>query len=177
MAGRHVVVIGDLVADEYVYGETYRISREAPVLIVRLERSEVRLGGAGNAAANLRTLGARVTAVGVLGRDAMGKEVRECCRRTGIRLAPATDPSVPTETKTRILAGGINTRRQQIVRVDRGSSGPLPVALRRSLARLLLRAARDADAVLVSDYGAGALDRETIDAARRLARRLPVCVD
>lgn len=178
MAGRRVLVVGDLVADEYVYGETHRISREAPVLIVRYERSEVRLGAAGNAAANLCSLGAQVTAVGVIGRDAMGSQVRALCRARGIRLVAATHPGVPTETKTRILAGGINTRRQQIVRVDRGPGAPLPPATRRALAASIRRLAPPCDAILVSDYGAGVLDAETIDAVRAAGGpRRPVCVD
>ena len=75
--GRKLVVVGDLVADNYVYGQTDRVSREAPVLVVRHESSEVTLGGAANAAANARALGAEVTAVGVLGRDEMGEAVRQ----------------------------------------------------------------------------------------------------
>src|SRR5579863_2263312 len=86
MVGKRVTVVGDLVADEYIYGETHRISREAPVLVVRYERSEVRLGGAGNVAANLRSLGADVTAIGVIGRDEMGQQIRSLCADRGIRL-------------------------------------------------------------------------------------------
>ncbi|HXX32089.1 MAG TPA: PfkB family carbohydrate kinase, partial [Myxococcaceae bacterium] len=73
---RHVLVVGDLVADEYVYGQTDRVSREAPVLVVRHESTEVKLGGAANAAANARALGAEVTVVGAVGDDALGAELR-----------------------------------------------------------------------------------------------------
>jgi bifunctional ADP-heptose synthase (sugar kinase/adenylyltransferase) len=92
------VVVGDLVADHYVYGQTDRVSREAPVLVVRHESSEVTLGGAANAAANARALGAEVTAVGVLGRDEMGEALRQRFAERGIRVVAVDAPF--TETKT-----------------------------------------------------------------------------
>src|SRR5882762_10487791 len=130
-----VLVLGDLVADEYVYGETERISREAPVLIVRWEGHEVKPGCAANAVANLCSLGAKVRPVGIVGGDANGTRLRSALRDLG-----ADDRGVlvaqgkPTATKTRILAGGKNTRRQQMLRVDRDGPGPVPSAL---LGRLL----------------------------------------
>src|SRR5689334_1921034 len=121
---RRVVVIGDLVADHYVYGQTDRVSREAPVLVVRYETAQVKLGGAANAAANLRGLGATVTALGIVGDDEMGRALMTECERSGIRLQSAQAPGLLTETKMRVLAGGLNTRRQQMIRVDRGNSQP-----------------------------------------------------
>src|SRR5262249_52353167 len=103
---RKLVVLGALVADNYVYGQTRGVSRVAPVLVVRHEASEVTLGGAANAAANARALGAQVTAVGVVGQDEMGEALRQRFAERGIRLV-AVDAPV-TETKTRILAGGLN---------------------------------------------------------------------
>src|SRR5438105_4066637 len=89
---RRVLVVGDLVADHYLYGQTDRISREAPVLVVRYESAEVKLGGAANAAANVRSLGGQVTALGALGRDEMGREIRRLFKTSGIRVAsPTTD--------------------------------------------------------------------------------------
>jgi rfaE bifunctional protein kinase chain/domain len=177
-AGRKVLVVGDIVADHYIYGETDRISREAPVLIVRYESDEVKLGGAGNAAANLRALGARVTLVGMVGRDPMGSRVRELCRRTGIRVASPNASQIPTETKTRVLAGGLNTRRQQIVRLDRGVRGALPEEIEAELASLARELSRQSDAVLVSDYGAGVLGSSVIAEVLAAARGdVPVCVD
>jgi len=177
-AGRKVLVIGDLVADHYIYGETDRVSREAPVLIVRYESSEVQLGGAGNAAANLRALGARVTALGVLGRDEMGARVRELCRKLGIRVASPKPGRVPTETKTRILAGGLNTRRQQMLRLDRTTHGTLPEPVVAELGQMVRELVNDADAVLASDYGAGVLSLPVIAEVVAAARRgVPVVVD
>jgi len=173
-----VVVVGDFVADEYVYGETERISREAPVLIVRFERSELAPGGAGNAAQNLAALGVEVRAVGLVGHDALG------ARLLGVLRAGSVDVKGvqrvrgrATEAKTRILAGGRSTRRQQMLRVDR-TPDPVPPAVERRLVADLLRAARGATAVLASDYGSGVLSPRVIEALRGLRRSgIPVCVD
>src|SRR5690606_9212861 len=140
-ASQRVLVVGDLVADHYVYGHTERVSREAPVLVVRHERSEVKLGGAANAAANLASLGARVRAVGLLGRDPMGESLTQAFKAQGIRLDAITSPKVVTETKTRILAGGLSTTRQQVVRLDQGALEPPPPSLRERLARTVARVA------------------------------------
>ena len=163
---RKLVVVGDLVADHYVYGQTDRVSREAPVLVVRHESSEVVLGGGANAAANARALGAEVTAVGVLGRDEMGEAVRKGFAERGIGLLTVDAPV--TETKTRILAGGLNTSRQQMLRLDRGNALPLPPAVSARLRQVLEEAAHGADAVLVSDYGGGVVG----DALRVTLRHL-----
>ena len=177
-ARKRVLLVGDLVADRYIYGQTDRVSREAPVLIVRYESSEVKLGGGANVAANVRALSGQVTAVGVLGADEPGRALRRLFEASGIRLSAASAKGLETETKTRILAGGVNTTRQQMLRVDRGQRGPLPTRLRRTLARLVEQEARDADAVVVSDYGAGAVGDEVREVLRRLAAQgLPVCVD
>jgi D-glycero-beta-D-manno-heptose-7-phosphate kinase len=174
-AGRHVLVVGDLVADEYVYGQTDRVSREAPVLVVRHESSEVKLGGAANAAANARALGASVTVVGALGDDAMGDAVRQLLQGAGIGLAEARVPH--TETKTRILAGGINTTRQQMLRVDRGNAPPLPPQVAQALVAQLSTAAAAADVILVSDYGGGVVVEAVRAELHRLAGHTRVCVD
>src|SRR5688572_22540521 len=113
---RRVLVVGDLVADHYIYGQTERVSREAPVLIVRYESAEVKLGGGANVAANLRALGGGVSAVGALGADEMGRELRRLFSEAGIGLRAAGGSGVETETKTRILAGGVSTTRQQMLR-------------------------------------------------------------
>jgi rfaE bifunctional protein kinase chain/domain len=178
-ARSEVVVVGDFVADEYVYGETERISREAPVLIVRYESSELKAGGAGNAAANLAALGVKVHAVGVVGDDALGAALIAELERNGIGVAGLLRvPGRRTESKTRILAGGRSTRRQQMIRVDRAPAEPLPAVVAKRLVRELERAGRGANAILASDYGSGALGADAIDALRRLKRGgVPVCVD
>ncbi len=173
-----VVVVGDFVADEYVYGETERISREAPVLIVRYERSELKAGGAGNAAQNLSALGVKVRAIGVVGDDALGTALLDVLEESGVDISGIQRVSGrQTEAKTRILAGGRSTRRQQMLRVDRNPE-PLPPAAARKLVQALSRGGRRADAVLASDYGSGALGPGAIDVLRRLQRGgVPVCAD
>ncbi len=174
----HVVVLGDLVADHYLFGQTERISREAPVLIVRHERDEVKLGGGANAAANARSLGGRVTAIGMLGTDDAGRAMRALFSEQGIAVEAVSARGVATETKLRILAGGLSTSRQQMLRVDRGAVGPLPPGTRRRLAERLAHAARKADVVVVSDYGAGVVCKETREVVRAIAKSgVPVCVD
>ena len=174
-----VVVVGDFVADEYVYGETERISREAPVLIVRYEASELKAGGAGNAAQNLAALGVRVRAVGLVGDDALGAALVAVLERAGIDVSGLLRvPGRQTESKTRILAGGRSTRRQQMIRVDRSPAEPPPPTVMKRLLRELERAGRASSAILASDYGSGALGPDAIDVLRRLKRGgVPVCAD
>jgi rfaE bifunctional protein kinase chain/domain len=177
--GRRVLVLADLVADEFVHGRVERVSREAPVLILRHEGSEVRLGGGANAVHNIRTLGGVPLPIGVLGRDVHGALVKALLREAGISTARVfTDPAYATPVKTRILAGGSHSTQQQIVRIDKllplGEAGPL----RRRVLAALASAPR-VDAVLVSDYGLGLLSRPVVEAALALARRrkIPVTVD
>ena len=174
-----VVVVGDLVADEYVYGETDRISREAPVLIVRYESSELKAGGAGNAAQNLAALGVQVAAIGVVGDDALGTALLDELEGGGIDVGGVLRvKGRATEAKTRILAGGRSSRRQQMLRLDRAAREPLPAAVVRKLAAQVGRAGRGAGAVLASDYGSGVAGPEVIEALRKVHRgRVPVCVD
>ncbi len=174
-----VVVAGDFVADEYVYGETERISREAPVLIVRYESSELKAGCAGNAARNLAALGVKVRAVGVVGDDALGTALLDELEAGGVDVAGIERVrGRPTEAKTRILAGGRSTRRQQMIRLDRAPTGPLPDAVERRLVRSIEKASRRASAILASDYGSGAIGARAIDALRKVKRGgVPVCVD
>jgi rfaE bifunctional protein kinase chain/domain len=174
-----VLVAGDLVADEYVLGETERISREAPVLIVRYESSELRPGCAGNAALNLASLGVKVRAIGAVGADTLGDGLLEALARGGVDVgAVQRVKGRATESKTRILAGGRSTRRQQMLRVDRAPEGPLPDAVAARLSAAVERLGRRAGAVLASDYGSGTLTPQAIDALRRLRRGgVPVCVD
>lgn len=174
-----VVVVGDFVADEYVYGETERISREAPVLIVRYESSELKAGGAGNAAANLAALGVKVRAIGVVGDDPLGGALLEELAGQGIDVEDVVRVAGrQTEAKTRILAGGRSTRRQQMIRLDRASREPLPPRVVKRLMAAVAKAGRRSQAILASDYGSGAIGPELVDVLRRVKRGgVPVCVD
>jgi rfaE bifunctional protein kinase chain/domain len=162
-----ICVVGDFVLDEFVSGEISRVSREAPVLILRHRRTETYPGGAGNAAANLADLGAHVLAAGVVGDDDGGRVLVECLRRKHIdtsRIILARDAVTPR--KTRYLAGWTHTTEQQVLRVDRDSSGHLPEAARETIARNTRLAARRAGAVLISDYGFGTATPELVKGLR-----------
>jgi D-glycero-beta-D-manno-heptose-7-phosphate kinase len=149
-----LVVVGDLVADEFIYGRIDRVSREAPVLILRYDSTEIVPGGAGNAASNAAALGARVEVIGVAGTDDAGRRLIESMPKRA-NLRGITRPArYVTPVKTRILAGGIHSSKQQVVRIDRAGSRPAPEMLT-GLERALARAIRRADAVIVSDYGGG----------------------
>lgn len=172
-----VGVIGDLVVDEYIYGRTDRISREAPVLIVRQESTERKLGGAANAAANLAALGSQTVLIGAIGDDEAGRSLSRLCDEAGIEGRFQVGAG-PTETKIRILAGGINTTRQQMLRLDKGREAPLDAAAEEALVASLREVARELDVLVVSDYGAGVCSPRVVEAIRGLAAEgLRVCVD
>lgn len=178
-AGLRVVVIGDLIADEYILGRVARVSREAPVLILEYSATQVVPGGAGNAAANVAALGGRVTLVTLVGRDAAGRRVREALPPGVSRRGLLTPAGFQTPVKTRILAGGVHSAKQQVVRIDRTSPSRITASDRAAILKAALAAIPSADAVLMSDYGSGivtpALGRAVGAAARR--RGIPVLVD
>lgn len=169
---KSVVVVGDLIADEYIYGKPTRISREAPVLILRFTEREARLGGAANASHNVHALGARVTPIGVIGRDAAGAEMLVLLRAAGIATGGVvTEDGRPTPVKTRIMAGGYQSTRQQVVRVDREPpAGPEPASEDAMLARLGALGL-GADAIVVSDYGYGVVTPRLFQEVQALVRR------
>ena len=178
-AGSRVVVIGDLIADEYIFGRVARVSREAPVLILEYDSTQMVPGGAGNAAANVAALGGRVTLITLLGRDDAGRRVREALPAGVSRRGLLTPAGFQTPVKTRILAGGVHSAKQQVVRIDRRSPSRITAEDRAAIRRAALAAIPSADAVLMSDYGSGivtpALGRAVGAAARR--RGIPVLVD
>src|SRR4029453_13954612 len=115
-----VAVVGDAVADEFVYGRVARVSREAPVLILEYDSTEVVAGGAGNAANNVAALGGRAALVAVVGRDEPGRRLIASLHRGVDRRSAIRAPGHETPVKTRILAGGVHSAKQQVVRIDRG---------------------------------------------------------
>jgi rfaE bifunctional protein kinase chain/domain len=152
-----IAALCDLVVDEFVSGEISRVSREAPVLILRHRRTEIVPGGGANAVNNLADLGARVLPVGVVGDDTAGRALIELFRGKHIDTAGILRvPGWVTTTKTRYLAGWAHTSAQQVLRVDREPQGDLPERVRAALARKVAERVRAASAVLVSDYGCGA---------------------
>lgn len=177
--GKRVVVLGDLIADEFVSGRISRVSREAPVLILEYDKTEIVPGGAGNAAHNVATLGGAVTLVALAGRDEPGRRVLASFPSRVDRRAITRPAGYHTPVKTRILAGGVHSAKQQVVRVDRFTREPMTEAWRAQWMRAAAKALRQADAVLVSDYGSGLLSPQVVTAlvAPLAARRVPVLVD
>jgi rfaE bifunctional protein kinase chain/domain len=175
-----VAIVGDLIVDEFIYGEIARVSREAPVLILNYDSTQLVPGGAGNAASNVAALGGRAVSIGVVGADEIGQRLVDVMERTIDVRRVVKAKGYVTPTKTRILAGGIHSAKQQVVRIDRtaGSAAAAP-ALERVRARLLAAAAR-CDALIVSDYGSGLVTPALVTAARRRLRQRgnpPVLVD
>jgi rfaE bifunctional protein kinase chain/domain len=178
--GRRVLVIADLVADEFVYGRVSRISREAPVLILEHDHDELRLGGGANAVHNILTLGGTPIPLGVVGRDDVGRRLRSLLRRRGIATAGISAAAgYPTPVKSRILGGGVHSTKQQIVRIDRAGVLPSSSPAVRAVIRRLRAYRGPVDAVLVSDYGFGLITPELVGAAVAFAKRrkVPVTVD
>jgi rfaE bifunctional protein kinase chain/domain len=181
LRNRKVVVVGDIVADEFVYGRVARVSREAPVLILEYDSTEIVPGGAGNAANNVAALGGRAILVAVVGRDVPGRRVVAALhRRVDSRFLQRVGDG-PTVVKTRILAGGIHSAKQQVVRIDRGVSQPVSPGARDAFEKAALDAVQQGDAVLISDYGSGLITPAFVGRIRRTLRRaklpIPVLID
>jgi rfaE bifunctional protein kinase chain/domain len=182
-SSKRVVVVGDIVADEFIYGEVARVSREAPVLILKYDATEMVAGGAGNAVNNVAALGGRARLAGVAGGDAEGSRLLRSFQRGVDRAFVIRSRSYRTPVKTRILAGGVHSAKQQVVRIDRETDWPIAAPLARSLAKAVLPALDDCDAVILSDYGSGLVTPVLADAIRRrLARRsrrrpVPILLD
>ena len=175
-----VTVLGDLVADEYVFGEISRVSREAPVLILKHRERSVVPGGAANAANNLADLGVNVLPVGIIGDDEPGSMLLKYFRHKRIPVSGVLkDKAYTTVTKTRILAGMTHTARQQVVRVDREPEEAPNGHLARELYLAARNYAKVSDALLVSDYGYGAATPAIVSALREKGRlgSLPVILD
>ena len=166
LAGKRVLVIGDVMADHYVWGKVERISPEAPIPVVHVGKEEVKPGGAANVACNLAALGARVVLAGVVGADPMADSLRALLRDRGIDPSGLVkDPERPTIQKSRVFAN-----HQQVVRVDRELSQPLSKAAAGAMLMACEQHLGSVDAVLFSDYAKGALSPALCETVTRAAR-------
>ncbi|MGA9797951.1 MAG: PfkB family carbohydrate kinase [Terriglobales bacterium] len=175
-----VTVLGDLVADEFVFGEISRVSREAPVLILKHRERSVVPGGAANAVSNLADLGVNVLPVGVVGDDEPGRLLLKAFRHKHVAVSGVLkDKSYTTVTKTRILAGSTHSARQQVVRVDREPEAEPNRHLKRELVLAAREYVRASDVLLISDYGYGAATPAILNAVRYKggSRGVPVVLD
>jgi rfaE bifunctional protein kinase chain/domain len=175
-----ITVLGDLVADEFIFGEISRVSREAPVLILKHRERTVVPGGGANAVNNLADLGVNVLPVGAVGDDEPGRLLLKYFRHKRIPISGVLkDKSYTTVTKSRILAGMTHTSRQQVVRVDREPEAAPNEHLMRELFLAAREYIRASDALLVSDYGYGSATPALVNALREKGRRrtVPIVVD
>jgi rfaE bifunctional protein kinase chain/domain len=172
-SSKRILVIGDMVADEYLIGNPTRISREAPVLILELHEERVIPGGATNVAVNARTLGAEVFLAGVVGDDLPGQRLRHaisnlCMHQEGLFI----DTTRPTSTKTRIMAGSSQIVQQHIVRIDRVDTSAVNEPCKGQIIEYIKRILPTIDAVMLSDYENGVISPDIIEACIPAARAL-----
>lgn len=172
LAGQRVVVVGDLILDEYLVGRATRLSREAPVPVLEYTRSMYVLGGALNPAHNIVALGGQAAVVGVVGDDAEGARLLALMREAGIDTAGvAVDASRRTTVKTRIVAEGSLIFAQHLARIDRVDRQVVNGDLAERMAASLRDLAKGAQAVLISDYRLGVVTGQLVEVARQVARQ------
>jgi rfaE bifunctional protein kinase chain/domain len=176
IAGRSILIVGDVMLDHFVVGRVDRISPEAPVPVVQYERDEYRLGGAANVASNIVAMGGRVQTIGVVGQDDDGKRLASEMGRTGIGTGGIViDSARCTTRKLRV----VTTRKQQVARIDYENDGEVSGPIEAAICRKVEELAASADAILVSDYLKGAISRTVAQTASTVARRrgIPLLVD
>jgi len=174
-ADKRIIVLGDLMLDEFIWGRVRRISPEAPVPVVEVERQSLALGGAGNVVSNLVALGARPAPLGVVGDDMDAERLRAAFERLGVSTAGLiTDHTRTTTLKMRIIA-----HNQQVVRADRESRAPVAAEIEDQIVAQFQRELETADAVVISDYNKGLLTARVLAGALGTARArgLTVCLD
>ncbi len=174
----HIAVIGDIVADHYVYGKPLKLSREAPVLVVRHDGEAILPGSAGNTILNLAALGCRVTPVSRLGVDAAGETLLDIFQEKKI----STDfiektRDFPTTTKMRILAGDDHTSKQQVIRIDKEVLGPFPEAIERRILDHIEALKDTVDAFIISDYGYDLISPGILKTLKEVAKNHFTVVD
>lgn len=177
--GRKILVLGDMIGDEYIYGKTTRISREAPVLILKFESKELTLGGGANSINNIWSLGGKVTPCGVVGKDEVGWNLLNIFKDKEVDTEGVfADASRSTVSKTRILAGGYHTAKQQVIRIDKEVENKLSPKIENKVLNFLKRKIPAVEAILISDYGSMLTPRIrewSISYARKFNK--PVIVD
>lgn len=173
-------MVGDSVADQFIYGAISRVSREAPVFILRHEQTETTPGGAANCAMNLASLGASVSLISVAGEDESGRALLEKLQKASVDCSGlTTSTAFQTTTKVRILAGQSHSTRQQVIRIDYEDQPLSDFRVRRKILEDVLKQLPVVDAVIISDYNYGVLNEEIAKAIRAVTtdRGIPVLVD
>ncbi|MBK8465103.1 MAG: hypothetical protein IPL32_04660 [Chloracidobacterium sp.] len=175
-----VVIVGDLVADQFLNGTISRVSREAPVFILRHDQTTTLPGAAANAAANVASLGARPILIGFAGRDMNGELLLNRLAEIGVEVGSVVaDGTLTTTTKVRVLAGQHYAARQQVIRIDYENSNPISDELKERLKDILIAAGNEADAIIISDYNCGTVSPALYETAKNISheRGIPLIVD
>jgi D-glycero-beta-D-manno-heptose-7-phosphate kinase len=165
LSGKKVLIIGDVMLDQYLFGAVERISPEAPVPVVQVEREEFRLGGASNVARNIVALGGQCLLMGFLGDDVAGTRMKRLLDEHGIENLCCVEPSRPTTTKTRIIA-----QQQQVVRIDRESSKHPESDSRAAMLRMIAQEAGSCAVIIISDYGKGLVTKDFVSRIRDIGK-------
>lgn len=177
---KKLLIVGDSIADKFLTGSIARVSREAPVFILRHESTETVPGGAANCALNLAALGANVSLISIAGNDDAGKALRDKLNAAGVNVdGLVLSDKVETTTKVRILAGHAHAAKQQVIRVDYEDAPLKDSEARAALNAALKTALAGADAVIISDYNYGLVDQHAIELVREAqeSKNVPVLVD
>ncbi len=176
--GKKICVIGDIIADIYIYGMPYKLSREAPVVVIKYEEEKLYPGSAGNTINNLLALGAHVFPLGCVGKDQVGQRLLSYFSKfKNIDMHGLLQHDGITVTKTRILAGDTHTTKQQVIRIDREDGREVPAYLKSVLKERLMAIGPEMDGFVFSDYEYGLIDRETVEYGRMIAKEKPVIGD
>jgi rfaE bifunctional protein kinase chain/domain len=175
-SNQKIAIIGDAIADKFVHGSISRVSREAPVFILRHEQTQTLPGGAANCAMNLVALGAQVSLISVTGSDDAGNELRAKLEAAGVNIdGVLVSDKVQTTTKVRILAGHSHSSKQQVIRIDYDGAPIIDSKLREALISKLEQHVKSSNAFVISDYNYGVVDTQTVEAIRSISA--PVLVD
>jgi len=175
--GQRIVVVGDAIADKFVHGSISRVSREAPVFILRHEQTQTSPGGAANCAMNLVALGAHVSLISLTGNDESGNELRAKLESAGVDTkGTIVSEKVQTTTKVRILAGHSHSNKQQVIRIDYEGAPLNDEEIRTAIFKQLEQAITEAKAVVISDYNYGVIDTRATELIRKMTD-VPVLVD
>ena len=176
-AEQRIVILGDAIADKFLHGSISRVSREAPVFILRHQHTETLPGGAANCAMNLVALGARVSLIAVTGADESGSELRAKLQAAGVDVSGViVSDEVQTTTKVRILAGQSHSSKQQVIRIDYEGAPLDGEEIRSAILNKLEHALNGANAFVISDYNYGVVDQRAAELIRKTAS-VPVLVD
>lgn len=170
LANRRVLVVGDVILDEYLTGTATRMSREAPIPVLEFESRQLIPGGAANPAANIAALGSHVRQIAIIGADEAGEQLRAALDSAGIDAAGlVADPARPTTVKTRIMAHMGLRFPQQVARMDRLSRAPISAEIERQVCDTVQAGLDGVDAALLSDYHGGLLTPSLVEAVRKMA--------